>query len=108
MIQDLKTGELFSQADLAAALMKGQGTMETRAQTVPVMIRMPLYDLAKIDAMVARSGKSRTGIISLLCSIGLEETFSRLDQSDLETFSYLEAEAFSKLTAAEADSQKVL
>jgi predicted DNA-binding protein len=100
--------ELLSEADMAASLISGRGTYEHKAQVHPIMVRLPIYTVSKIDALCKHTGKSRAGVMQLLLSVGWEEVTARLDETVLASLVQLDAEALSELLGEDAASQKVL
>lgn len=81
-----------------AALVGGQVVFEEKAETYQVVARLPIYQVAKVDALARRCGKSRTQMLSLVLSVGLEEVLGQLDESVSEQVVELEAECLAGLS----------
>jgi len=94
----MEQGELIPKAAMLAAIVSGKGEAMARGQTVPVMIRCPIWTLAKIDALAKQSGKSRSGMVNLLCDVGIEAVLEQLSPEVAEQVVTLESEAYSLLT----------
>lgn len=91
--------ELIPKAALAAAVLSGKAEAMHRGQTIAVMLRMPIYTLAKIDAFAAQSGKKRGGVINMLCEVGIEAVQEHMSPEVGEQLVQLESEAWTKLAA---------
>lgn len=89
---------LIPKSVAVAAVLSGQAEAMHKGVTVPVQLRMPIYTLAKIDALAAQSGKRRSGVINMLCEVAIEEVQEHMLQEVAEQLVQLEAEAFSKLS----------
>lgn len=89
---------LIPKSVAVAAVLSGQADAMHKGVTVPVQLRMPIYTLAKIDALAAQSGKRRSGVINMLCEVAIEEVQEHMPQEVAEQLVQLEAEAFSKLS----------
>lgn len=89
---------LIPKSVAVAAVLSGQADAMHKGVTVPVQLRMPIYTLAKIDALAAQSGKRRSGVINMLCEVAIEEVQEHIPQEVAEQLVQLEAEAFSKLS----------
>lgn len=96
---------LIPKSVAVAAVLSGQGWAVHKGVTVPVQLRMPIYTLAKIDALAAQSGKRRSGVINMLCEVAIEEVQEHMPQEVAEQLVQLEAEAFSKL-AGEVEGRR--
>ena len=95
-------------ADAVASLIAGTGRIEHKGQVHAVMARLPIYTVSKLDAIANRTGKSRTGAMQLLLSVGWEEVTSRLSEPLLEQLLLADAEAMAKLLDEDKSSQVVL
>lgn len=100
--------ELLSKADRAASLLSGTARVEHKAQTYPVMVRLPIYTVSKIDAVAKHTGKSRAGVMDLLLSVGWDEVTARLDEALLAKLIELDAESLAFLLGEDESSSKVL
>lgn len=96
---------LIPKSVAVAAVLSGQADAMHKGVTVPVQLRMPIYTLAKIDALAAQSGKRRSGVINMLCEVAIEEVQEHMLQEVAEQLVQLEAEAFSKLSG-EVESRR--
>jgi hypothetical protein len=96
--------EILNKADLLAAMATGNLQMDTKGQLVPVMVRVPIWIAAKVDALAKQIGKSRAATVSYLLDVGLEELHQRVDQATQERLMLNEAEAFELLNAGESSS----
>lgn len=72
--------EEVTNASAFAAQLEGRGTGSFRAITHPVMVRLPVDQLAAIDALASHGRCSRTFAVSTLIEIGLDGLSHELDQ----------------------------
>lgn len=90
---------LIPKSVAVAAVLSGQADATHRGQTVPVQMRIPIYTLAKIDALAAQSGKRRSGVINMLCEVAIEAVQEHMSVEVGEQLVQLEAEAWAKLSS---------
>ena len=84
-------------AEMVAAVLSGSGQTSGRAVLVPLSTRVPSFLVARLDAMAAKSGKSRNSLVALVLEAGLESISSHLDERTKKELRKLEAEAYSDL-----------
>ena len=89
---------LIPKSVAVAAVLSGQADAMHKGVTVPVQLRIPIYTLAKIDALAAQSGKRRSGVINMLCEVAIEEVQEHMPQEVAEHLLQLEAQSFAKLS----------
>ena len=75
----MHTVEEVTNASAFAAQLEGRGTGSFRAITVGVSIRLPVNQVAAIDALAAQAKCSRTYALSMLVDIGLDALKLELD-----------------------------
>ncbi|MDO8291229.1 MAG: hypothetical protein Q7T44_18620 [Parvibaculum sp.] len=93
-----------SAADALASIVSGTGKSTLKAVVHPVSYRAPVHLLARVDALAAKSGKSRNAMINLLVDVGLEEVLSRLSDDDFEEVQSREMYAAEALRGADSES----
>lgn len=89
---------LIPKSVAVAAVLSGRAEAMHRGQTYPVQLRMPIYTLAKVDALVAQSGKSRSGVINMLTEVALEAVLEQMPLDIAEQLVQFEAQALGKLS----------
>jgi hypothetical protein len=67
------------QVEHLAAMLKGQGTSRFKAVARPIVLRVPEWTLAELDAMAKLAGKSRNSMACHLLSAAIEEVRSSMD-----------------------------
>lgn len=87
----MKQFEEPNKAEFLAALLMGKAKSEGRAALVPLSVRIPVWQLAQLDAMASKSGKSRNSMVALLFSAGFDAVLSHLDQKTIDELGRLEA-----------------
>lgn len=86
-----------SKAETVAQLLSGRSTFFEKSQNVQVVAKLPIYHVAKLDAMAKQAGKNRTEMLSILLSTGLDEVLKHVDEAVAEKLLQLEAEAMARL-----------
>lgn len=87
-----------------ALLLMGRGKSEGRAALGPLSARIPIWQLAQLDAMGAKAGKSRNAMVALVLQAGIAAIRSHLDETTSEELDELESEASAKLNGVETES----
>jgi predicted DNA-binding protein len=82
--------EDVSAADQLAAVVAGTGISASSSVARAISYRVPVSTLSRVDALAAKSGKSRNAMLNLLVNVGLEEVFVRLSQDDFREVQSLE------------------
>lgn len=67
------THEEPSQLEIVAGLVAGTVEQKTRMVVRPISYRIPVIDLARIDAMAELAMKSRNAMLNAVVSAGLDE-----------------------------------
>lgn len=83
-----------------AAQLEGRGTGSFRAMTQQASFRLPLDQLAALDAMAEQAGKSRTYVVSQLIEIGIEALRCELDKKVAGSIRKAQSAKLSALLAA--------
>ncbi len=90
--------EMLSRAHTVAAVVLGTAKTFEKAQTVQVVAKLPIYHVAKLDALAKQGGKNRTEMLSMLLAVGLDEVLSLVDEPVIaERLVELEAESMPQL-----------
>lgn len=64
---------------------------------VPLSTRLPINIVAQLEAMAAKSGKSRNSMVALLLDAGLESVKAHLDKDTLKQLKALESKSYEEL-----------
>ena len=99
--------ELLRAAEKLAAEVSGMGRSRSVGQMVPMMIRVPIWVAARIDAMAKKTARSRAATVTMLCEVGLEEVQQLLDESVAARLVELESESYGELSEGETSSGEV-
>lgn len=89
-----------SKAEHLARVIARQGTTRIIAISRPVLLRLPVWDLAELDAMAQFAGKSRNAMAIHLLEAGIEEVRKAMDN---DTLADLNAETTKRVMSFEAD-----
>lgn len=80
-------------AEQAAAVIVGMGTDFTKGVLVPFSIRVPVWVVAVLDAMAARTGRSRNYVLNLALAVGVDEIQRELPEEVRQELRILAADA---------------
>lgn len=72
-----------SKAEHLAQVIARKGTTRLVAVARPVLLRLPVWDLAELDAMAQFAGKSRNAMAIHLLEAGIEEVRKAMDNDTL-------------------------
>lgn len=75
--------EMPSKAEHLAQVIAGKGTTGLSGVARPVLLRLPVWDLAELDAMAKFAGKSRNAMAIHLIEAGIEEVRRAMDNDTL-------------------------
>jgi hypothetical protein len=89
--------EMLSRARMVAAVVSGTAKTDEKAQNVQVVAKLPIYHVAKLDALARQAGKNRTQMLSMLLAVGLEEVWDQLDEGFSEKLLEVEAQCMAEL-----------
>ena len=92
--------DMPSKAEHLAQVIAGQGSARQIAVARPVLLRLPVWDLAELDAMAQFAGKSRNAMAIHLLQAGIEEVRKAMDN---DTLADLNAETTKRVMAFDAD-----
>lgn len=73
-----------SSVELAAAMISGTGAFGLTSTVKAISYRVPVADLAIVDAMAAKAGKSRNAMLNILVAAGIQEVSKSLSRSVLK------------------------
>lgn len=90
----------MSKAELLAQVISGQGKAQVSGIARPVLLRLPIWDLAELDAMAQFAGKSRNAMAIHLLQAGIEEVRRAMDN---DTLADLNAETTKRVMAFQPD-----
>lgn len=76
----MQQDEPTSQVAAFAAVLEGRGAGSWRGMTVQIGARLPVDQVAALDAMAAQSGQSRTFVLSSLLEVALEALRGEVDK----------------------------
>lgn len=102
----LDDGSEISKAEHMAQVLTGKGTVRMVAGVKPLLARVPVHEVAEIDAMASMAQKSRNAMLVYLLEVGLEEVRKQLDD---EAAQHLNEETTKNLSVilAGGDEQEV-
>lgn len=89
--------EEVTNASAFAAQLEGRGTGSFRAITHALTIRLPIDQVAAVDALAAQANCSRTYAISTLIEIGLDGLRLELDQKTQKEVRKVQAQRMREL-----------
>lgn len=89
--------EMLPRSQMVAAVVSGTGMTFEKSQLVQITVKLPIYHVAKLDAMARQAGKTRTAMLSLLLAVGLDEVSQHLDETVAEQVLELEAQCMAEL-----------
>lgn len=72
--------EPTTQVATFAAILEGRGAGSFRAMTMSVTARLPVDQVAALDAMAAQAGQSRTFVLSSLLEVAMEALRGEVDK----------------------------
>ena len=84
-------------SQMVAAVVSGTATSFEKAQIFQITVKLPIYHVAKLDALARQGGKNRTEMLSLLLAVGIEEVSQHLDEAVAEQLIELEAQCLAEL-----------
>lgn len=77
--------EEITNAAAWAAQLEGRGTGSFHAVVVSVTARLPVYQVAILDAMARQAGTSRTYALSQLLAAGIDATTKEIEDTKTRT-----------------------
>lgn len=89
--------EELTQAAAFAAELEGRGAGALRAIVVPITFRLPVDQIAAINALAEHSGKSRVYTVSNLLAIALETLRGEVDKPTQTAIRKLQAKHVAEL-----------
>lgn len=69
-----------TKSQMVASIISRTGTGITAASAKTISYRVPVYSLARVDAMAQQAGKSRNSMLNLLLDVALDEVGGQLDE----------------------------
>lgn len=96
--------ELPSRIEHLANVISGTGTHAMKAAARSISYRIPVYDLARLDAMASVAGKSRNAMLNLVVSAGLDEVWKLLPKNVQKQVSKVEFENHQAVFSEAAES----
>ena len=84
-------------AEHVAGVIANTGTNSVKATARAISYRVPVSDLAEIDAMAAEAGKSRNAMINMLVHVGLYAVRRELPAKVAKSVRKREAECIAAL-----------
>lgn len=77
-------GQVIREADHVAALIEGNADTNFMGVTKVLSARLPMVQVAEIEAIAEKSGKTRNAMLSMLLSVGIEEVRAGLKTKTLK------------------------
>lgn len=87
-----------SKAELAAMVVSRSGGVFTKGELVPTSVRIPIWVMARLDAMATRSGRSRNHVLNLAIDAGIEAMDAHLPEDVKVEIEHLKNDALSLLS----------
>lgn len=81
--------------EVIAGMFEGRATASSSAQLAPLSGRVPVYVMAKLDAMATRASKSRNAMLNLVIEAGLQAIEEHVSEEVREELRFLESDALS-------------
>ena len=78
MAIELEDGEVIREAEHVAALIEGTASTTFNGLTKVISVRLPLHQIAELEAFAAKSGRSRNAMVALLLDVAFEEVSAGL------------------------------
>lgn len=75
--------DIPSKAEHLAQVISGKGSTRMHGVARPVLLRLPVWSLAELDAMAHFGGKSRNAMAIHLLEAGIEEVRKAMDDEKL-------------------------
>lgn len=80
----LDDGEVVREAEHVAALIEGNADTSFMGVTKVISARLPMPQVAEIEAIAEKSGKTRNAMLSMLLAVGIEEVRAGLKTKTLK------------------------
>lgn len=93
--------------EIVAGMFEGRSTAYSSAQLAPLSGRIPVYVMAKLDAMATQAGKSRNAMLNLVIEAGLQAIEAHVSDEVREELRFLECDALSTTLEQETSSGEV-
>lgn len=84
MAIETEDGEVIREADHVAALIEGNADTNFMGVTKVLSARLPMVQVAEIEAIAEKSGKTRNAMLSMLLAVGIEEVRASLKTKTLK------------------------
>jgi hypothetical protein len=88
---------IFTSAEQVASVLSGRGKITEKSVSYQVTVKLPIWLVAKVDAMARQSGKTRTESMSMLLDVGIEEVLKCVDEPVAVKLLDYESEALGRL-----------
>lgn len=92
-------------AEMLASVLRGSGTIKLVGVLRPVLVRLPEWQLVKVDAMAKIAGKSRSAMTVHLVDIALQEVERALAQETKDLIQELSSVRLVQLDADTSDRE---
>lgn len=93
-----------TEAQCVAALLNGTATSSGKAVLVPMSTRIPVHQVAQLEAMASKAGKTRNAMVALVLDAGLEAIRQHLDSATTKELKQLESDALSNLQGEDGEA----
>ena len=87
----------ISNAEFLAAVVAGTVKQSSIHSLKPIAYRVPVWLLARVDALAQKSGKSRNSMLNSLLEVGLDALFPLLNPADAQDVNERESAALAEL-----------
>ena len=84
MAIELEDGEVIREAEHVAALIEGTATTRFMGATKVISVRLPILQIAELEAFANQSGRSRNAMVALLLDVAFEEVRAGLKAKTLK------------------------
>jgi hypothetical protein len=84
-------------AEHVAGVIANTGTNSIKAAARAISYRIPVVDLAEVDAMAAEAGKSRNAMLNMFVSVGLDAVRRQLPSKVARSVRKRESECIAAL-----------
>lgn len=92
----------YTDAHLVAGLLNGTATSSGKSVLVPMSTRIPIHQVAQLEAMAVKAGKTRNAMVALVLDAGLAAIREHLDAATTKELKRLEADAMRDISKGEA------
>lgn len=94
----------LSNAELLAGVVAGTVKQSSWQAVKHIDYRIPIWLVAKVDALAKKSGKSRNSMLNSLVEVGLDAVLPLLKSDDAKELNRLERLAYSALGGSEVSA----